>query len=167
MKLKGISEEGIKRIANLMKTAQDDDYEGKVDLDFETKLRDDITSGEVAENPYIYIKNNERTLLNDPDRYREYFLNDSQSAFMYANWVDYEPRDDTREAACRDSDYAYLYAFYVDKEPRDDTREAACKDPECAYYYARDVDEKPRTDTFEAVKGTYYENKYINEIGTP
>ena len=42
---------------------------------------------------------------------------------------------------------ALFYANSIDKESRDDTREATCKSPQWIYVYAKEVDQCPREDT--------------------
>ena len=107
-----------------------------------------------------------RWLLGKVDFPREVALLDPEWAYIYAQYVDKAPRDETREASCQDPYWAYRYALYVDKVPRDDTREAACKDPEWAFRYAIYVDEVPRDDTREAAcKSPYWRNRYICYFG--
>ena len=133
--------------------------------EFEIKLIEDLVKG--IDDIYDYIHDNLEVLQKNKDYFREYFLNNPYYAYFYAKYVDKGPMEDTRKAACKDPEYAYYYAVYVDKGPRDDTRKAACRDSENAYYYARFVDECPRDDTFKAVKGTDWEEEYIEDIGSP
>ena len=107
--------------------------------EFEIKLIGDLVKG--IDAVYHYLKDNLGVLQKNKDYFREYFLNDPY--------------------------YAYWYAEFVDIEPRDDTRKAACKDPWSAYYYALDVDKCPRNDTFKVIKGTEYEEAYLRYIGKP
>jgi len=81
---------------------------------------------------------------------REITLENAYWAYLHANYIDKEPRGDTREAACESPQRAYEYAHHVDAAPREDTRRAACGSPEWAYMYAVFVDKQPRDDTREA-----------------
>ena len=135
--------------------------------DFEKQLLEDILTGKVEENVYLYIHNNLSILQQHKDYFRQYFLNDPYSAYWYARDIDKYPRDDTRQAACKDPYYAYCYAYYVDKGPREDTRLAACKDPPYAYYYALDVDKCFNEDTFNSVKGSFRKKYYLKYLGKP
>ena len=133
--------------------------------EFEIKLIEDLVKG--IDDIYDYIIENIKILRRNKGLFREYFLNDPEAAYWYALQVDKCPRKATRKVACKDPWFAYIYALYIDECPREDTRKTACKDPEGACHYAYSVDKCPREDTFKAVKGTDWEEAYIEDIGRP
>ena len=87
----------------------------------------------------FYIDVHLEEINEDPDKYREYFLNSPGAAYNFALWVDRYPRDDTRQVASKLDYYAYLYLCYIDGQ----------------YHKV----------TWEGVqKNRYYKNKYIEEV---
>ena len=143
---------------------------GKTEL--EKQVINDILDGFIpleAAEALVYFLENARDFRTDPDRYRGYFLQVPDWAYLFAKNVDQGPRDDTRAATLSDPYTAYWYAEEVDKCPRDDTREAACKQGSTAFLYARDVDKGPHAYTY----GTLLDDEstwvyfYEAEIGIP
>ena len=72
-------------------------------------------------NHHYYLEFHLSTLRQDPDRFRLYFLNKVDAAYIFARKVDMAPRDDTRKVACRFAYFAYRYALDVDKCYHDET----------------------------------------------
>ena len=96
---------------------------------------------------------------------RETALTQPCTACLYAQNVDKEPRDDTRNAVMGSPATAYNYARDVDKGSRDDTRNAVLGSEHYACYYARDVDKEPRDDTRNAVLGSeHYAYLYARNV---
>jgi hypothetical protein len=77
------------------------------------------------------------------------------SVYLYAYYVDKEPRKDTRDAviASKDGFAIAWYAGYVDKFPTDVTRNAviASGDARAVVWYSEYVDRGPRDDTKKAI----------------
>jgi hypothetical protein len=100
--------------------------------------------------------------LNKSERTREQSLQNLQSAYYYALYIDKQPRNDTRNAILNDPFYVYRYAKEIDQQPRGDTRNATLIDPEYAFLYAKFVDKQPRTDTkLAASNNLYWNQRYL------
>ena len=133
-------------------------------MSFEKQLIAKYLDGNLSSQ---FIGENIDELQKDPNKYRPYCLNNPETAYWFALYVDKSSGDETRKACSRDPFIAYDYASHLDKTPLPETRKGACTNPWVAFCYAKNIDKGPHEDTWKAVQGSEYQDKYYNFIGVP
>ena len=105
--------------------------------DFEKRFLADILGG--IKDVQHFIKTFCLFFLEDPSKYRKFFLNDPYWAWTYAFWID-GPHDDTRTIVCADVELALNYAMLIDEGPHDETRKVCNQHPDASLLYKNNVE---------------------------